>query len=139
MVLETSSPDGRTGFLVRKVGVLSPEYSLELVLHGVDAAQPVVTAISYTQVDGRERMLLLPVMQGQFGPPASYVRLPGFGIDVAWTASSPSPATSDTVWDAEVVADSVRLALNEATRDTWRQVRELVDENLRGVIDGALR
>jgi hypothetical protein len=44
-----------------------------------------------------------------------------------------------TTWDAATVDDSVRAALNEATRDAWRQVRQLVEDDSRGVIDEALR
>lgn len=46
--------------------------------------------------------------------------------------------TPDTDWDAATVADSVRAALNEATRDAWRQVREIVGDDLRATIDGEL-
>ncbi|MFJ9714147.1 hypothetical protein [Streptomyces sp. NPDC101234] len=139
MALETSSPDGRVGFLVRHDGIDGSDYSLELVLRGVDIDEPVVSAIRYTQPDGRERMLLVPVVQGQFGPPASYVRLPGFGGDTAWTAAVLPSVDLGTAWDAATVADSVRAALNEATRDAWRQLREFVDDDVRNVIDGALR
>ncbi|MCZ1014412.1 hypothetical protein [Streptomyces noursei] len=112
---------------------------MELVLRGVDVDGPLVSAIRYTQPDGRDRVLLVPVIQSQFGPPASLVRLPGFGDDTAWTAAVPSSVALDTAWDAATVADSVRAALNEATRDAWRQLRELVDDDVRSVIDGALR
>jgi hypothetical protein len=139
VLLEASSPDGLVAILVRSRGAERSEYSLELVVHGTDATLPLVSEISYTQADGHERLLLVPVAQGRFGPPASYVRLPGFGADREWRAAVPSPVLPSTTWDTTTVADSVRAALNEATRDAWRQVRELVGDDLRDVIDGALR
>ncbi|MGW6239783.1 hypothetical protein [Streptomyces sp. NPDC055094] len=138
VVLETSAPDGRARFLVRRRDGLRPEYSLELVLRDVDAARPTVTAVEYTTADGVGQVLLVPVARGKVGPPASYVRLPGFAVGTAWTASAPAPVTSNTAWDAATVAGSVRAALNEATRDAWRQVAELVRDDLRGVIEGEL-
>ncbi|MFG3410145.1 hypothetical protein [Streptomyces sp. NPDC048142] len=139
VVLETSSPDGRARFLVRGRGDLGPGYSLELVLHGVDAAEPVVSTVKYPRADGNEQVLLVPVAQGQVGPPASYVRLPGFAAETAWTACAPAPVTSGAAaWDAATIADSVRAALNEATRDAWRRVGELVGGDLRSVIEGDL-
>ncbi|MFE9635831.1 hypothetical protein [Streptomyces sp. NPDC006463] len=141
MVLEASSPDGRVRFLVRGHGTDCPEYSLELVLVGVDAARPMVASIRYPKAEGGEQALLVPVVQGKFGPAASYVRLPGFAAESAstqWTACAPVAVTSSTAWDAATVADSVRAALNEATRNAWRQVRELIGDDLRSVIDGEL-
>jgi hypothetical protein len=46
--------------------------------------------------------------------------------------------TSTTAWDAETVATSVHAALNEATRDAWRRVQELVGDDLSRVIGGQL-
>ncbi len=139
VVLEASSPDGRAGFLVRRLGTLEAEYSLELVLHGVDAARPLVCAITYTQSDGSERVLLVPVVQGKFGPPASFVRLPGLSVDTAWTATVPAPVAPGATWEAATVAASVRAALNDATRDAWRHLREHVDDDVRATIEGALQ
>lgn len=138
VMLEASSPDRRARFLVRSRGIVRPEYSLELVLHGVDAALPLVSAVRYTSTDGSEQVLLVPVAPAPFGPPAAYVRLPGFAVGTAWTASGPAPVRQSAAWDPAVVADSVRASLNEATRDAWRQVRELVGDELRRVIDGEL-
>jgi hypothetical protein len=141
VILEASSPDGGAKFLVRGHGTVRPEYRLELVLQGVDAARPLVSSVRYTTASGNEQVLLVPVVQGQFGPPASLVRLPGFTADSAsaeWTARVPTPVTPSTAWDAATVANSVRAALNEATRDAWRQVRELVSDYLRRAIDGEL-
>ena len=138
VILETSSPDGGARFLLRTQGA---EYRLELVLRGVDAARPLVSSVRYATAGGGERVLLVPVVRGRLGPPASLVRLPGFAADSSsggWTARAPAPVTPDTGWDAATVADSVRAALNEATRDAWRQVRELVGDDLRATIDGEL-
>ncbi|WP_406141668.1 hypothetical protein [Streptomyces sp. NBC_01089] len=139
VALETSSPDGRVEFLVRHHGIDGADYRLELILRGGDIDEPLVTAIRYTQPDGGERVLFVPVFQGQFGPPASYVQLPGFGAGTAWTAAFPAFVDLGTTWDAATVAASVRAALNEATREAWRQLRELVDDDVRNAIDGALR
>jgi hypothetical protein len=139
VVLEASSPDGGARFLVRTEGTVRPEYMLELILHGRVAARPLVSAIRYVRANGTEQVLLVPVIQGPVGPPASFVRLPGFTADSAagWTASIPAPVTS-TAWAAATVATSVRAALNEATRDAWREVRDLVGADLRSVIGGEL-
>ncbi|MFD8703581.1 hypothetical protein ACFV1W_13280 [Kitasatospora sp. NPDC059648] len=140
VLLEASSPDGSVRFLVRGHGTAPPGYSLELVLHRTDSTGPVMTAVGYAGADGTERLLLVPVVRGQFGPPASYVQLPDFTIGAAWTASVITPVSSDSSWDAATVAASVRASLNEATRDAWRQVRERVaDDGLRAVIDGELQ
>ncbi|MGW0883141.1 hypothetical protein [Streptomyces sp. NPDC002671] len=141
VILEASSPDGGARFLLRSQGTVRPEYRLELVLHGVDAARPLVSSVRYTTASGSEQVLLVPVVQRRFGPPASLVRLPGFTVGPAsteWTAHAPAPVASSTAWDAQTVAASVRAALNEATRDAWRQVRELVSDELRRAIDGEL-
>jgi hypothetical protein len=140
VLLEASSPDGSARFLVRGQGTTRPEYSLELVLLGTDATGPLMTAVGYAGPDGTEQLLLVPVVHGRFGPPASYVRLPEFDAAAALTASAPLPVSPGSAWDAATVAVSVRAALNEATRDAWRQVRELLaDDGLRAVIDGELQ
>ncbi|GAA3086066.1 hypothetical protein GCM10020000_85810 [Streptomyces olivoverticillatus] len=141
VALEAQSPDGRARFLVRSHGTACPEFSLELVLVRVSAARPLMSAVRYPGANGSEQVLLVPVVQGQFGPAASYVRLPGFTaepVTTAWTACAPIPVTSGTAWDAATVAVSVRAALNEATRNAWRQVRDIVGADLRRVIDGEL-
>ncbi|GAA2171032.1 hypothetical protein GCM10009727_95980 [Actinomadura napierensis] len=83
----------------------------------------------------------MPATRAQVGPPASYVQLPDFAAEtssIGWAANGPVPVTAGATWDAETVADSVRAARNETTRDAWRQVRDLVSDDLRSVIDGAL-
>ncbi|MFF0010858.1 hypothetical protein [Streptomyces sp. NPDC005374] len=140
VVLEASSPDGRAGFLVRRRSGGESEYSLEVVVRSArDAAQPLLSTVTYRQPDGHERVLLVPVAWGQFGPAAAYVGLRGFDTGTTWAATAPSPVSPDTNWDPTTVADSIDAALNEATRDAWRQVREFVNDQVRGVIDGALR
>jgi len=47
-----------------------------------------------------------------------------------------SPAAA---WEADVVVTSIKAAVNEATRDAWRQVGSLVTGDLRRVIDQTLR
>ncbi|MFF7994785.1 hypothetical protein ACFZDG_34065 [Kitasatospora xanthocidica] len=139
VVLEAAAPDGRVAFLVRSAGEGGPSYSLELVLRGDNDARPLMCLIRYTGPDGRMRELLVPVVQGPVGPAASYVRLPEFRIDAAWTASVSIPVGPESDWDTDTVTTSIGTALNEATREAWRRVREHVGEDLRGVIDGALR
>lgn len=139
VVLEASSPDGRVAFLVRSAGEGEPSYSLELVLRGDDGARPLMCLIRYARPDGPVRELLVPVVRGPVGPAASYVRLPEFRIGAAWTASVPVPVGPESDWDTDTVTTSIGAALNEATREAWRRVREHVGDGLRGVIDGALR
>ncbi|MFJ9447783.1 hypothetical protein ACIRRH_39000 [Kitasatospora sp. NPDC101235] len=139
VVLETSSPDGGTVFLVRDLGSAEPEYSLELVLRDVDTDRPLVSTIRYSRPDGCEQILLVPVVRGRVGPTASYVRLPGFRVGTTWAATAALPVGPGAGWDAEILSGSVRAALNQATRDAWRQVRDLVEGGLRGVIDTELR
>ncbi|MFJ7280626.1 hypothetical protein [Kitasatospora sp. NPDC098663] len=139
VLLEASSPDGTARFLVRSHGESVPEYSLELVVRGIEGTAPLMTAVRYSNLVGPERVLLVPVARGRFGPAASYVRLPGFTGD-GWTASVPAPVGSDSTWDAATVALSVGASLNDATRDAWREVRALIsDPGLRRVIDQELR
>ncbi|MFI8997354.1 hypothetical protein [Streptomyces sp. NPDC053542] len=140
VVLEASSPDGRAGFLVRHPAGNASEYHLELVVRDAgDEDRPLLATVTYRQPDGPERVLLVPVVQGPFGPAASYVHLRGFGPDVTWAATGPSPVPPDADWAPATVADSIGAALNESTRDAWRRVREFVSEGIRDVIDGALR
>ncbi|MCE3030120.1 hypothetical protein [Streptomyces sp. CMSTAAHL-2] len=137
VLLEASSPDGGAAFLLRAEGGVTPEYRLEMVLRGGEAAGPLVARVRYVAASGGERTLLVPVVRGRFGPAASLIRLPGFTFG-SWSARTPAPVTPAIAWDAVTVAASVRAALNEATRDAWRQVRELVGDELRATIDGEL-
>lgn len=138
MVLEESSPDGLARFLVHGHRGDGSGFSLEVVLRGVDADGPLMCVVRYTRADGREQVLLVPVARARFGPSASYVHLPGFTAETAWAASGPVEVAEDAAWAAETVADSVRAARNEATHEGWRQVRELVGDRLRGIIDEEL-
>ncbi|MFE3184200.1 hypothetical protein ACFXKR_25515 [Streptomyces violascens] len=140
VLIEASSPDGRARFLVRGPGITAPEHRLELILDTAGTDRPLMTVVSYPEPDGTEQLLLVPVVRGRFGPPASYVRLPGFDAAATLTASGAVPVTPNSSWTAAQVAASVGAALNDATREAWRQVREmLVDEGLRAVIDRGLR
>lgn len=131
LVLEVSSPDGRTGFQVRRHG--ESGYSLEVVYRD-DAPLPLLTTVTYD-----DRVLLVPVVRGRFGPAAGYVRLVGFGPGTTWAASTPALATPAASWDPVTVRSSIAAALNEATRDAWRQVRDFVGDETRAVIDDSLR
>lgn len=139
VVLEAAAPDGRVAFLVRSAGGDEPSYSLELVLRGDDGARPLMCLIRYARPDGPLRELLVPVVRGPAGPAASYVRLPEFCVGAAWTASVSIPVGPESDWDTDTVTTSIGAALNEATREAWRRVREYVGDGLRDVIDGALR
>jgi hypothetical protein len=139
VLLEASSPDGTARFLVRSHGEPVLEYSLELVVRGTEGTAPLMTTVRYASLVGPERVLLVPVARGRFGPAASYVRLPGFAGE-EWTASVPASVGSDSTWDVATVALSVGASLNDATRDAWREVRALIsDAGLRRVIDQELR
>jgi len=143
VVVQESSPDGGATFLVRASGSGHTEYTLELVLRNADVGSPLVGAVRYVTADGGEQVLLVPVVQGRFGPPASLVRLLGFTARSAagWAALAPVPIASLaflTARDDGTVAASVRAAANESTRDAWRQVRDLVADDLSRVIVGEL-
>jgi hypothetical protein len=138
VLLEASSPDGTARFIVRRHGDSVPGYSLELVVHGVEGSAPLMTTVRYAGVAGSERVLLVPVVRGHFGPAASYVRLPGY-VGEGWTASVTAPVSPDSTWDAATLTLSVGASLNDATRDAWREVRALIsDAGLRCVIDQEL-
>ncbi|MGI5473025.1 hypothetical protein [Streptomyces sp. CA-132043] len=140
MVLDTSSPDGRTRFLLRRTAGDSAEYRLELVVRdGADKERPLLATVAYTQPGGDEHVLLVPVVRGRFGPAASYVRLSGFGPDTTWAATGPHPVPPAADWAPATVTDSIGAALNESTRDAWRRVREFVDGDMSDVIGGALQ
>lgn len=139
VLIEASSPDGSARFLVRGPGVADPDHRLELIVDTAGADRPLMTAVGYTDPDGIGHLLLVPVVRGRFGPPAAYVRLPGFDAGSTLTASDAHPVGPESSLDAEQVAVSVRAAVNEATREAWRQVRELLaDDSLRAVIDREL-
>ncbi|WP_258055678.1 hypothetical protein [Streptomyces sp. Ru62] len=140
VVLEATSPDGLTAFLLRHPAGNTSEYSLELVVRGADDGdRPLLATVTYTPPDGHEHTLLVPVVAGRIGLAASYVRLRGFGPGVMWAATGPAPVPADADWAPATVVDSVGAALNETTRDAWRRVRDCVSEGMRDVIDGALR
>ncbi|MEW1636947.1 hypothetical protein AB0469_23065 [Streptomyces sp. NPDC093801] len=138
VLLEASSPDSTARFLLHGHRDPVPGYSLELVVLGAAGVAPLMTAVRYADEDGSERLLLVPVVRGRFGPAASYVRLAGYAGG-GWAASLSGPVAPDSTWDVATVALSVAACLNEATRDAWREVRALiVDPGLRRVIDREL-
>lgn len=139
VLLEASSPDGSARFFVRRRGDTEPLYSLEVVVRGAEGAAPLMTTVRYVDGAASERVLLVPVVRGRFGPAASYVRLPGF-VGEEWAASVAVPVGPGSVWAVEAIMLSVGASLNDATRDAWRAVRALVsDAGLRRVIDEELR
>lgn len=141
VLVEASSPDGTARFLVRRHGDTVPAYSLELVVHGPEgvADTTLMTTVRYTGGAGSERVLLVPVVRGRFGPAASYVRLPDF-VGKEWTATTAAPVSPDSMWTVETITLSVSASLNDATRDAWRAVRALIsDAGLRRVIDQELQ
>ncbi len=137
VVLDASSPDGRAVFVLRRVGDRTAKYGLEVVLQGV-ADQPELATVQYTRPDGEQRTLLVPVSPSPVGPTASFVRLDGFAAGSTWQVTGPTPIPEDPAWPSETVADSIRAAHNEATREAWRQVRERTGQGIRETIDGAL-
>ncbi|MEW2621368.1 hypothetical protein [Streptomyces sp. NPDC048106] len=141
VLLEAPSPDGAAAFLLRAEQSAQPEYRLEVVVHGAETARPLMACLRYPVAGGGEHTLLVPVAAARFGPAASLVRLPGFDpvpASARWSARGPEPVTPALSWDAATVAVSVRAALNEATRQAWRAVREQAGDELRAAIDGGL-
>ncbi|MFE6932675.1 hypothetical protein ACFVDT_11705 [Streptomyces sp. NPDC057699] len=136
-VLEVSSPDLRAVFVLRRVDERTAEYGLELVLRDV-ADQPELATVRYTRPDGEQRTLLIPVAPSPVGPTASFVRLEGFAAGSAWQAAGPAAVPENPDWPSATLADSVRAAYNEATREAWRQVGERTGRAIRETIDGAL-
>ncbi|MED7930435.1 hypothetical protein SMD20_39855 [Nonomuraea sp. LP-02] len=107
-------------------------------MHGIEGTAPLMTAVRYADGAGSERVLLVPVVRRRFGPAASYVRLPGY-VGEEWTASM-APVGPDSTWDVATVTLSIGASLNDATRDAWREVRELIsDVGLHRAIDQELR
>ncbi|MFD9869080.1 hypothetical protein ACFXI8_26525 [Streptomyces niveus] len=137
VVLETSSPNGRAVFVLRRTVDEKADYLLELVVRGI-ADQPELAVVTYTRPDGEEHTLLIPVASSSFGPAASFVGLSGFSANSAWRATGPAPVPVDPDWPLVTVAHSVRAAANEATRAAWRRVGECAGQEIRDTIDRAL-
>lgn len=138
VVVEAASPDGRAEFFVRRHPTARAEFTLDVVLREFPEL-PAAISVRYTSAAGGERTLLIPMAGQDLGPATAQIALPGFDGGSGWAASVPVPVTERTAWEAATVADSVEAAVNEVTRDAWRQVRELVSEDLRLTIDEALR
>ncbi|MYQ39863.1 hypothetical protein GTW61_16625 [Streptomyces sp. SID4921] len=132
-----SSPDSRAVFILRRVGDATAEYGLELVLRDV-TDQPELATVRYTRLDGEQRTLLIPVSPSPVGPTASFVRLEGFTAGSTWQATGPTAVPGNPGWPSATLADSVRAAYNEATREAWRQVSERTGQGTRETISGAL-
>ncbi|MEU6075478.1 hypothetical protein [Micromonospora sp. NPDC047074] len=136
LVLEASSPDGGTLFLVRGAAA---DYQLEVTLLGGGDPGPLAASVRYAAVDGTEWEIVVPMPSGRVGPPAGYVTLPGFGPGSTWAARGPEPVTADPGWSDATVTLSVRAALNDATRQAWRRIGATLGGRLGGLIDEALR
>ncbi|WP_248958625.1 hypothetical protein [Sphaerisporangium perillae] len=134
---EAASPDGRTEFFLRRRDAAGADHTLEVVLRDFDEL-PAVISVRYRQAGG-ERELLVPMARQDIGPATAQIALPGFDGGTGWEASVPMVVDGTAAWEPATVATSAGAALNEATRDAWRQVRDLVSDDLRRAIDGALR
>ena len=137
VIAEIATPDGRVEFFVRRRGGGLEQYRAEVVLRDFDAL-PAVVSIRYGTTEG-EQLLLVPLAAQEIGPAASQVELPGFNRARKWETSAPVQVDRATVWEEETVVASIRAALNEATREAWRQVGDVTGGELRRVIDRALR
>ncbi|MFD7975030.1 hypothetical protein [Streptomyces sp. NPDC059071] len=137
VVLKASSPDGRAVFVLHRTGDQTSEYALELVIRDT-GGPPELATVTYTRPDGEEHTLLVPVSPSRYGAAASFVRLTGFTAGSTWRAGGPAPVPGNPDWPSATVADSVRAALNEATRDAWRRVGERTGQGVRDAIEGAL-
>lgn len=137
VVSEATSADGRFALFVRAPSGLFDAYRLEVVLSDVDAAPAMV----FVRYGGNEasRLLLIPLVRPQFGPPSAQILLPGFHAGIPWEISSLRPLERTPEWTTESVAASVNVAWNRTARDAWRVVRELFnDDQLGSVIDQGL-
>lgn len=127
VLTESSSPDGKVVFFLRA------ENLLEAVLRDAEAA-PALVSVRYGS-----QLLVIPLFPQPFGPPTAQLRLPEFEPGTHWESSAMLPWKQDETWTAETISVSAAAAVNQTTKHSWRQVRELVSENLATVIDTALR
>ncbi|WP_432933500.1 hypothetical protein ACQPZZ_18060 [Microbispora sp. CA-135349] len=138
VVAEAVSPDGRAEFHVRRRDAAEADYALDVTLRDFDELPAVIT-VRYERAGGSEQELLLPMTRQDIVPTTGQIELPGFTGDGAWWASAPVVLVSVMGgWDAASVAASVAAAVNEATRDSWRRVRDLLPEDLGRVVDEAM-
>jgi len=132
VISEATANDGAVTLFVRAPAGVQDSYRLEVVLRDVDAA-PAVMSVRYTSM-----LLLIPLVRPRFGPISAHVLLPRFAAETPWEISAPQPPTRTEAWTTDVVTASVGATLNRATRDAWRQIGGLVDDELASVINQAL-
>lgn len=137
LIKELVLPDARAEYFVRRTTSIPPRYRVEVVVRDRDVL-PAMVSLRYDTPDG-DQEILVPVGAQEAGPAASQVELPRFEGSGPLEASAPSPVVPAAVWDGEIVAVSVRAAVTEATRNAWRQVREIVSDPLRQIISRALQ
>ena len=136
LMAEFRSPDGRIDYFIRRLSVSQERYRLEVVVRDAESLPAVISVRSTQTKDGR--VLLVPVVRSEWGPSAAQIDLVGFD-SAAWEASGLALVDQAMVWDTSVVVASVGAAANEATRNAWRRVGEIVTEDMRRVITEALQ
>jgi hypothetical protein len=136
VIVEMASPDGRVEFFVRRSGIAPDLYRIEVVVRDADAL-PAVIIIRYETAD-EEQLLLVPVTAQNLGPAVSQVELPGIQPGRNWEASGPL-RIDPAAWDEDTVTRSVHAAVNEATRNAWRQVGDTLAEPMKQMINRALQ
>ena len=137
VITRKASPDGRIECLVRRVSGTPVLYVLEVVLRDVTSLPAVVMVRTR---EAEQAHLLVAVASTVLGPPASQVAFQDFDPEQIWEISAAEPVTEAGTWPVDTIAVSVRAAINEATRNAWRQVRGIIaDVELRQAIDQALQ
>ncbi len=104
-------------------------YLLEID-RGHQASQLIVITVKYGKIDGREGLVVIPVRR------SALARLDGFGQERPWRASV-ATETRPPILTAVSVASSIRAAANNATRQAWSDLGNLVPE-IRPVIEREL-
>jgi hypothetical protein len=124
--------------------VLLPGAQTELVLHREETAEfllevilrspnetPLVVTVRYGTTDGKEQLLLIPVLR------TGLARLVRYDPASPWQSSRPTPPDQIRAWEAGAVAVSVGAAANNITRRAWREI-SAVTPGIRLVIDAEL-
>jgi hypothetical protein len=137
LVADVVSPDGRVEFFIRRSSRAPMGYRVEVVLRD-HSEQPVMISIRYGKADS-EQVILVPLTRQELGPPVSQVEVPDLHSGLVWAAAPPRLVDRSSAWDTDTVRISVRAAASETTRRAWRQVRDLVGDDMRSVIDRSLR
>jgi hypothetical protein len=127
-ILRATLPDSQADLILHREGVA--DYLLEVVLRFVPE-RLLVIAVRYGTSGGGEELVLIPVRRD------ALARLAGYAPRSPWQASAPAPPDQVQVWDASTVAHSVHAAVNNATRDAWREIGSVVP-NAQWVIDEEL-